>query len=120
MDRPLAFLWLPLLVVLFGGSSLTKSPDRAWSHAGAFQSTLADGTPEGHYVRATAKWHQALDARTRRDHPPVARAGLPPVGSATPTFIDQQLGGLRHRDPDTVPGQACHYPLFPTGPPSHT
>jgi hypothetical protein len=120
MNRPAAFVWLPLLVVLFGGSSLTKSPERAWSHVGNFQSTQADGTLEGHYVRATAAWHQALDARTRKNHPPVARAGLLPVASATPTFVGQQLAGLRHWAADIIPRQACHYPLFPTGPPSHT
>ena len=120
MDRPFAAFWLPLLVVLLGGPALAGRPDGAWSDAAVIHGTEANGAPGSDYVRAAATWHVALDGRLRKDHQPVARVGLLLAGpAATPAVIQQQLSTLRYDGDGAAPGQACHFPLFPTGPPSH-
>ena len=119
MERPRAALWLPLLVILLGGSFLARSPDRAWPHA-LLPSMSVGGTPDEYYLRADPERHHAIDARPREDHQSHARSGLLPARSTASVHTHQQFGRLRYRDPDTPPRQAGQYPLFSTGPPSHT
>ena len=118
MKRLCSAFWLPLLVVLLGGSSVASGPDRAWSEAGVVLGAPTERAPDG-YVRSAAEWRHTLDARLRKDRSSHPHAGLLPAALAA-TAYTPPLCSLRHRDHDAVPGQACHYPLFPTGPPWHS
>jgi|SRR3954452_9210707 hypothetical protein len=117
MKRLCATLWLPLLVALFAGSSVASGRGSVWSDAAGVRSSAVDAAPDG-FVRSAAEWHHTLDARLRKDQPPHPRAGLLPQTASAPSCT-HQLGSLTHRDRDTVTGQSCHHPLFPTGPPPH-
>ena len=118
MIRPLAVLWLSVLVALFGGPAGGRAPYRAWSPESSVRQTPAGGAPET-FVRAVAEWRVALEVRPRKDHPPVAHGGLLSASSATPSFTVQQHVAIRHQDPAGSPVPTSHRPILTTGPPSH-
>jgi hypothetical protein len=119
MHRPLAALWVLLLTVLLGGSPPTSRPGGVWSDAAMLQSADAHGTPDNHCIRAAMGFHQVLAAR-----PSSVRQSGPCTGAlqaprSSPIFTHQQLGAHPQRDSTLPFRQAGHFPLFPTGPPSH-
>ncbi len=115
--RVLPALWLSFLIALVGGSA-ARTGGREWSPGAAVERASSGGIPET-YLRAAAEWHTVLDARPRKDHPPIVRPGLLPADSepwslslGPSVAIGDSAPGL----PTPLRGQ---FPTFTTGPPSH-
>ena len=119
MHRPLFALWVSLLAVLLGSPPLASGPSGAWSGAEMLQIAAAPGSPDAHYALAAAKVHRAPDARSPTDRRAGPSGGALQAHPARPIFTHQQLEAHPRRHTAPAAGQALHFPLFPTGPPSH-
>jgi hypothetical protein len=117
MVRLRSFLWLSALLALVGGPSVARTAAPAWAPVSALRHGPADAAPES-YVRAVAKWHTALDGRTRKDSPPLAHVGRLPAGPTAPRPLVRPRAGVQPRAADAPSAPDGQYPIFTTGPPS--
>jgi hypothetical protein len=111
--------WILLLAVLLGASPRAGRPDLLCG-GGTVRATTGTGPPEAYYVRATARMHPALETRSPADRQTAPLGGALGAHAPLPQFTDLTLRAQLPQSAARPAGQARHYPLFPTGPPSHT
>jgi hypothetical protein len=112
--------WILLLAILLGVSPRAGRPGDLSAAEATLRAAAGAGSPEAYYVRGAAKLHAALETRSPADRQPVPPGGALRAGTTLPRFTDLPLGAHPPRSAARPTGQARHFPLFPTGPPSHT
>lgn len=119
MHRALSASWGLLLAVLLGASShagMSFDPPAG----GLVLRPATTGTSDAHYLRTVARPHAAVDTRS-----PPERHSATPGGALQSGAVVALAGSLEpvrrtHGDAPPPGYQARPYPLFPTGPPSHS
>jgi hypothetical protein len=111
--------WVLLLAVCLGLSARTGRPDLLGSGAPVRAAAGAD-SPEAYYIRAAARIHPALETRSPTDRQTSSLGGALHAHATLPPFTNLTLGAHQPRSAARPASQARHFPLFPTGPPSHT
>jgi len=111
--------WVLLLAVFLGVSARAGRPDLLGGGA-AVRAAAGTGSPEAYYIRAPARLHPALETRSPTDRQTASLGGARRAHATLPHFTDLTLGARRPRSAARLASQARHFPLFPTGPPSHT
>jgi hypothetical protein len=111
--------WVLLLAVLLGVSPRAGRPDLLGGGA-KVRAAAGAGSPEAYYLRTATRTHPALEARSPIDRQAAPLGGALRAHATLPHFTNLTLSA--HRPPSVArpASQACHFPLFPTGPPSHT
>jgi hypothetical protein len=110
--------WVLLLAVLLGISPRAGRPDLLGGGA-TVRAAAGAGSPEAYYVRAAARMHPALETRSPTDRQTAPLGGALRAQTTLPHFTDLTLGTHLPQSAARHAGQARHFPLFPTGPPSH-
>ena len=112
--------WVLLLAVLLGASPRVGRPDLPAGGA-TVRAAAGAASPEAYYVRGAAKLNPALVPGSPTDRQQTAPLGGALRACATlPRFIVLPLTAHPPRSAAPSAGQSRHFPLFPTGPPSHT
>lgn len=111
--------WVLLLAVLLGVSPRAGRPDLPAGGA-TVRAAAGAGPPEAYYVRGVAKLNPALETRSPTDRQTAPLGGALRTHATLPHFAVLPLRAHPPRSAAPPAGQALHFPLFPTGPPSHT
>ena len=111
--------WVLLLAVLLGLAPRAGRPDLLGGGA-KVRAAAGAGSPEAYYLRAAARTHPALEARSPGDRQTAPPGGALRAHATLPHFSYLTLPADRLRSVARPASQARHFPLFPTGPPSHT
>ena len=112
--------WVLLLAVLLGLSPRAPRPGDVVAGEATLRAAVSAGSPEAYYVRGAAKLHPPLETRSPTDRQTAPLGGALRAGATLPPFTDLQLCALPPQSVARPTGQARHFPLFPTGPPSYT
>jgi hypothetical protein len=112
--------WVLLLAVLLGVSPRAGRPGDVPAGEATLRAAAGAGSPEAYYVRGAAKLYRTLETRPSADRQTPPLGGAFRAGATLPRFTDLPLGGHPPRSAARPAGQARHFPLFPTGPPSYT
>lgn len=111
--------WVLLLAVFLG--VLPRAGRLDLLGGGATVRATADaGAPEAYYVRAAARMLPALETRSPTDRQTAPLGGVLRADATLPHLTDLTLGAHPRLSAARPAQQARHFPLFPTGPPSHT
>jgi hypothetical protein len=111
--------WVLLLAVLLGVSPRAGRPDILGGGA-TVRAAAGAGSSEAYYIRAPARMHPALETRPHTDRQTAPLSGALRGHPGLPPFTDLAHGAHLPRSAARPASQARHFPLFPTGPPSHT
>jgi hypothetical protein len=110
--------WVLLLAVFLG--VLPRAGRLDLLGRGATVRAAADaGAPEA-YIRAAARMFPALETRSPTDRQAAPFGGVLRADATLPHWTDLTLGAHPALSAASPAEQARHFPLFPTGPPSHT
>ena len=107
-----------LLAVLLGVSLRVGRPDPPAGGA-TVRAAAGAGSPEAYYVRGAAKLNPALVPRSATDRQTAPLGDALRACATLPRFTVLPLTAHPPRSAALSAGQARHFPLFPTGPPSH-
>ena len=110
--------WVLLLAVLLGVLHRAGRPNLLGGGA-TMRATADAGAPEA-YVRAAARLLPGLDTRSPTDRQTAPLGGVLRAHATLPHFTTLTLGAHPPLSAARPAEQARHFPLFPTGPPSHT
>ena len=110
--------WVLLLAVLLGASPRVGRPDLPAGGA-TVRAAARAASPEAYYVRGAAKLKPALMPGSPTDRQTAPLGGPLRACATLPRFTVLQLTAHPPRSAAPSAGQARHFPLFPTGPPSH-
>jgi hypothetical protein len=110
--------WVLLLALFLGLFPRASRLDLLGGGA-TVRATADAGAPEA-YVRVAARMLPALEtlSPTHRQTPPAM--GVLLADATLPHVTNLRLGAHPRRSAARSAEQARHFPLFPTGPPSHT
>jgi hypothetical protein len=111
--------WVLLLAVLLGVSARAGRPDLLGGGA-TVRAAAGAGSPETYCLRVAARMHSALETRSPIDRQTAPLGGALRAHATLPHSTDLTLSAHRPRGLARPASQARHFPLFPTGPPSHT
>jgi len=109
--------WVLLLAVLLGVAPRAARPDLLGGGA-QLRAAAGAASPEVYYLRTAARTLPALEARSPGDRH-AALGGALRAQATLPHFTYLTLHADRPRSVARPASQARHFPLFPTGPPSH-
>lgn len=112
--------WMLLLAILLGVSPRAGRPGELPAGEARLGAAAGAASLEAYYVRGTAKLHAALETRLLADRQTAPLGSALRAGTTLPRFTDLPLGAHPPRSAVRPTGQARHFPLFPTGPPSYT
>ena len=110
--------WVLLLAVLLGVAPRAGRPDLLGAGA-RVRAAAGAGSPEAYYLRTAARTLPALEARSPSDRQTAPLGGALRAQATLPRFTYLTLPADRPRSVARPASQARHFPLFPTGPPSH-
>ena len=110
--------WVLLLAVFLGVLPRAGRLDPLDGGA-SVRATAHPGAPEA-YVRAAARMLPALETRSPADRQAAPLGGVLRADATLPHLTDLRLGAHPRPSAARPAEQARHFPLFPTGPPSHT
>jgi len=111
--------WVLLLAVFLGVSPRVGRPDLPAGGA-TVRAAAGAGSPEAYYVRGASRIHPALETRSPTDRQTAPLGGALRPRATLPRLTDLPLGAAPPQSVARPAGQARHFPLFPTGPPSYT
>jgi hypothetical protein len=111
--------WALLLAVLLGVSLRVGRPDLPAGGA-TVRAAAGPGSSEAYYVRGAAKLNPAPMPRSATDRQTAPLGDALRACATLPRFTILPLSAHPPRSAAPPAGQARHFPLFPTGPPSHT
>jgi hypothetical protein len=117
MNRRLSALWIPLLAVLLARPPVPQWP-QAWSPETAVAHAGLLATP-AKAVLPGIRLQRAFPFRSPTDRQGSLLGAVVPLRHATGTGISQVIVRITQSLSATPAESARHYPLFPTGPPSH-
>src|SRR6185503_19460239 len=110
--------WVLLLAVFLG--VLPRAGRLDLPGGGSTVRATADaGAPEA-YVRAAARMLPVLETRWPTDRQTAPAGGVLRADATLPHVNDLTPGAQQRRSAARAAEPARHFPLFPTGPPSHT
>jgi hypothetical protein len=109
-----------LLAILLGVSPRAGHPGDVPAGETTLGAAAGASSPEAYYVRGAAKLYPTLDTRSPADRQTAPLGGALRARATLPRFTDLPLGAQPPRSAARPTGQARHFPLFPTGPPSYT
>ena len=112
-------IWVLLLAVLLGVWPRASRPDLLGG-AATVRPAAGAGSPEAYCLRTAARMQPALETRSPTDRQTAPFGGALRPHATLQHFTDLTLPAHRPRGVARPASQARHFPLFPTGPPSHS
>jgi len=110
--------WVLLLAVLLGASPRVCRPHLPGGGT-TVRAAAGAASPDAYYVRGAAKLNPALVPGSPTDRQTAPLGGPLRACATLPRFTILPLTAHPPRSAARPAGQARHFPLFPTGPPSH-
>jgi hypothetical protein len=111
--------WILLLAVLLGASPRVGRSDFP-ADGTTVRAAAGAASPEAYCVRGPARLNPALVPGSPTDRQTAPLGGALRACATLPRITVLPLSAHPPRSAALPTGQARHFPLFPTGPPSHT
>jgi hypothetical protein len=111
--------WVLLLAVFLGVLPRAGRPDLLGGGA-TVRATAGSRSPDAYYVlRPAARMYPAHETRSPTDRQTAPLGGMLRAHATLPHLSNLTLGARPPLSVGSPAEQARHFPLFPTGPPSH-